>query len=632
MDLSVFDDITTALLGETVIQVPRVSRETIISVLQSHTNLIRSMKVDHAKLASKVAVIESETKKNSSDIQVLNDNLEESNKNVKELFRLSREFRQEMDELSEKVAELHLLKKQIGEQKEFIENLASRYEQFSAEVGAFMSETGRIIVEVDQSCKDTLFQLQELRNYVDHFADNLVLSSGQITVETDAGFNVRPTSLTDTLKQCSNTLNEFQETGVVVEGKITQIFKDLDTKAPDTVLFNVNTLERKVATIEMHLRKEEEQGIGAIRRTCDELAMTVQTMVLEMSEKIDRETAGFIVHEKYEEIVRYLQDALQSSLEDETRFKQKADEIQEMVILLTNSKADRTEIQAMQELMVKSEALLKKVGANINIKDRLKDLVSRKELDAVLELKVDKVEMEQQMASVLANAKRTRKLTSVLQPAAIEDALNNIQFPTSAKSIIGALPKSSLEQLHDQRIPGGSAPPSAEERNNAIIMQMTALSGEYDEDSASGKRHNLTSAKAPVIAIGRAIVPNVSPGRSKHNGEDFSNYVKNKQKNPVTSTSLPSSAPPGSFRPGSEAGRAGGTPSQGFDLMQGSIADHMTFLKGPIVGGGFNAQSRDIKRATPAANPAVAEDVEGKGLMIKGDDGHFYYKDIHQKM
>lgn len=351
------------------------------------------------------------------------------------------------------------------------------------------------------------------------------------------------------------------------------------------------------------------------------MAMTVQTMVLEMSEKIDRETAGFIVHEKYEEIVRYLQDALQSSLEDETRFKQKADEIQEMVILLTNSKADRTEIQAMQEMMVKSEALLKKVGANINIKDRLKDLVSRKELDAVLELKVDKLEMEQQMASVLANAKRTRKLTSVLQPASIEDAaLNNImQLPSSAKSVIGALPKSSLEQLHDQRVPGGSAPPSAEERNNAIMMQITALSGEYDDDSTGGKRHNLTSASAPVIAIGRAIVPsvsNLSPGRnSRHSGEDFSNYVKNKQRNPVASISLPSSAPPGSFRPGSEAGRAGGMMhSQGADLMQGSVADHMTFLKGPIVGGGFNAQSRDIKRATPAANPAFGDDVEGKGL------------------
>jgi hypothetical protein len=90
----------------------------------------------------------------------------------------------------------------------------------------------------------------------------------------------------------------------------------------------------------------------AIRKACEELSVTVQAMAMEMTEKIDRESVGFIVHEKYEEIVRYLQDALQSSLEDENRFKQKADEIQEMVILLTNSKADRTEIQHMQELMV----------------------------------------------------------------------------------------------------------------------------------------------------------------------------------------------------------------------------------------------------------------------------------------
>ena len=115
----------------------------------------------------------------------------------------------------------------------------------------------------------------------------------------------------------------------------------------------------------------------------------MQSMAIEMTEKIDRESVGFIVHEKYEEIVRYLQDALQSSLEDENRFKQKADEIQDMVILLTNSKADRTEIQHMQELMVKSEALLKKVGGQMNMKDKPKDLVPYEDLKTLLELKVD---------------------------------------------------------------------------------------------------------------------------------------------------------------------------------------------------------------------------------------------------
>jgi hypothetical protein len=125
-----------------------------------------------------------------------------------------------------------------------------------------MSGVGATITNVEASCRDTQFQLKELKDYVDHFADNLVLSSGQITVETDAGFNVKPMSLTETLKGARGALTDL-ETGAEKTGeKIEQIVTDLDTKAPDTVLFNVSTLERKVSTIEVHLRKEEEQGIG----------------------------------------------------------------------------------------------------------------------------------------------------------------------------------------------------------------------------------------------------------------------------------------------------------------------------------------------------------------------------------
>jgi hypothetical protein len=137
-----------------------------------------------------------------------------------------------------------------------------RYNKFSSEVGEFMSGVGTTIANVESSCRDTQFQLKELKDYVDHFADNLVLSSGQITVETDAGFTPKPISLTETLKLARGTLTEL-ETGAERTGeRVEQIATDLETKAPDTVLFNVNTLERKVSTIEVHLRKEEEQGIG----------------------------------------------------------------------------------------------------------------------------------------------------------------------------------------------------------------------------------------------------------------------------------------------------------------------------------------------------------------------------------
>ena len=71
------------------------------------------MKKDHTKLALKVGEVEKTTLQNSENIINLTDTLEETNKKVTELFRLSDEFRKEMDELSEKVAELYLLKKQM---------------------------------------------------------------------------------------------------------------------------------------------------------------------------------------------------------------------------------------------------------------------------------------------------------------------------------------------------------------------------------------------------------------------------------------------------------------------------------------------------------------------------------------
>jgi hypothetical protein len=144
----------------------------------------------------------------------------------------------------------------------FIENLASRYNKFSSEVGEFMAGVGATISAVDASCKDTQFQLKELKDYVDHFADNLVLSSGQIMVEVDAGFSTKPVSLTSTLQLAKGSLTEIETEAQKTDERLEAMSADLDSKAPNTVLFNVSTLERKVSTIEVHLRKEEEQGIG----------------------------------------------------------------------------------------------------------------------------------------------------------------------------------------------------------------------------------------------------------------------------------------------------------------------------------------------------------------------------------
>jgi len=109
---------------------------------------------------------------------------------------------------------------------------------------------------------ETQFVVKELKQYVDHFGDNLILSSSQITVDPQIGFSSKPISLSDTLKQCSNNFRHMSEKTDEHDVYIASMLKDIETKAPDSVLVNVNTLEKKVSTIEVHLQKEEEVGIG----------------------------------------------------------------------------------------------------------------------------------------------------------------------------------------------------------------------------------------------------------------------------------------------------------------------------------------------------------------------------------
>ena len=69
---------------------------------------------DHNKLSDHVGKVEEETKENSREIQNLNSELKKVNVNIETLFRLSNEFRAEMDELSAKVADLYLMKKALS--------------------------------------------------------------------------------------------------------------------------------------------------------------------------------------------------------------------------------------------------------------------------------------------------------------------------------------------------------------------------------------------------------------------------------------------------------------------------------------------------------------------------------------
>lgn len=145
--------------------------------------------------------------------------------------------------------------------------LASDFSKFNAEVNGFMVDTNSFMSNLKTAMAETQFIVKELKQYVDHFGDNLILSSSQITVDPQLGFSSKPISLSDTLKQCSNNFRNLTEKSEGHEENIVKMLKDIDTKAPDSVLVNVHTLEKKVHTIEVHLQKEEEIGIGVTNLT-----------------------------------------------------------------------------------------------------------------------------------------------------------------------------------------------------------------------------------------------------------------------------------------------------------------------------------------------------------------------------
>jgi hypothetical protein len=266
---------------------------------------------------------------------------------------------------------------------------------------------------------------------------------------------------------------------------------------------------------------------------------------------------------------------------------------------------------------------LKKVGGQMNMKDKLKDLVSRKDLEAILEMKVDKVEFDMQLQQLLQNTKRNRKLTSMNATGApaVDDAIDLLKPGTlNKKAVVGSASQPNLMASGAMR--GAKGGPESQE---ALLQQQQAM-GQYGyggdadgEDYAGypgpfhvpgegedGNEGGGTRAggvgfttefpkipnaghtggapgrkypgpgEAPVMAIGRSV-GNTSPGRGGPEGAvdssaagktggakgaDFGSYARGKSKNPVTSSSLPTPVAPGQFRAATEAGRAGGQPGE----------------------------------------------------------------------
>jgi len=645
-----FTAILMALQGVTVLEAPRVSRETIISTMRDHTLILRDMKKGLASVTSIVTSLAAEAGDNRRILQNLQDDNKKMRTDIDKLYALSDEFRKEMDEMGAKVSDLYTLKAQVKEHKEFVDDLDLRFRVNKKHTEDYERENDVKFTNLNAKADDTIFNLKELKHYVEHFADNLILPSSQVTVEASAGFATRPTPLLEIMKLLTAT-NAGVASDLRLHAEQIKLSEDkIATKADDSVIHDVKGLSRKVTAIENHILKEEEQGVGAIRRACEELADKMQGITTEMSEKMDRREVSFIVHEKYEEIVKYLQDALQSSAEDENNFKEKADEIQALVMTLSNTKADRVEIAPMQEILVKTEVMLKKMSGG-----NKKDQYSKKEIEAFLALKVDREEFESQLSSAMKGSKRSKKLAALgqTQGAVVDEAL-------------------LMSSMHGPS--GGSGldmPPSAVQRDKAMWKNIASSMKDESEE-----------------AILRAAYKAHQAGGG--NTSEFSSFVLSKKAQSstkqVSAVNLPSNQHPGGFRQNSEQGHAGGAAHHGavgFNLSRPGTADYpennrppsqggyaaphghpggpselyphvppqgaeanfrpegpnqehvqdMTFLGAPVAGGGFNERNggglkhAQMKTLMSSQPKSTLEPVSGLGVMAKGVDNKFYVTD-----
>lgn len=415
---SLYNEILKDLNGETVIATPRVSRETIVNTLKSHTNLIFQVQQQISSIITNVSNLSSEVQENKEFMKSLKVESIKQQEEFQKLSKVADSFHQQIALFNERVEDIPMMRLQFREQKLFVEDLSSKISKHMSEMIENTSKTKVAIEIADQRLNENQISISELQNHISTLSSTLILPSKNIIVDdisSDIPAGIAKITLADVLIENKDNFHEISNHTNQIFKQLEDHGKDISMKAPDSVLYNINTLEKKVADIEDMIEKEEEQSLLFLRKQQDQLSADIRSITMELRDKIDKDAVSLIVHEKYTEIVKFLQESLKSSLEDEENFRKKAIEFQELITRLSNSKADRSEIAPMQEMLLKSEAMFRKINLSMNTKlDIQKDFYNKKELDVILEGKVSKELFDTQLMHLTKlNNKKSRTIGSL---------------------------------------------------------------------------------------------------------------------------------------------------------------------------------------------------------------------------
>lgn len=257
-----FDNIKKALEGQVVLVQPRVSRETIIDVLREHTDMIRQLRAEYNSTRSSVHHLLRLTESQGNDIRDLQSDMTKAKEDIVVLEASSAEFKSELDRIKETLGEISNIKREMQMQRESIQDINNNIAGYKVEVKENFDSVDRSLQAMDSMNRETQFILKELREYVEHFGDNLILASTQITVESKVGFADRPMSLQDILKMLNKSLNGMGTTLTEHTNQICDNTATILTKADATIAVQVTDVEKRVDGIEYHLKQEAESGIN----------------------------------------------------------------------------------------------------------------------------------------------------------------------------------------------------------------------------------------------------------------------------------------------------------------------------------------------------------------------------------
>jgi len=286
-------------------------------ILREHTKEIRALRADLAALNVKADTIAKDARGNQDGLKefqssidhVLNSFRTELGKNavaVAEVRQTNAGFAAMVDELSSRIEDFPAIKAETVRQKEQVDQMAGKMEMLSAEMAFFLKSSTDQFASLEEKSTEFDTQLSALRKHVDGLADALVLSANQITVAASAGFANKPMNLFEILKLCNTSIMSLQGITSEHSNQIADNVKSTAKKADETVIIDINNHDARLGEIEDRLKKDEEDGVNALRKSCRQLADMVEHLKFDLDDKVDVRSVDAIVHRKYEEIVHYL--------------------------------------------------------------------------------------------------------------------------------------------------------------------------------------------------------------------------------------------------------------------------------------------------------------------------------------